>query len=146
MSKIKNYFKVLAQPNFASIALLILRLVVGLAFMYHGWGKIQNPFGWMPAGAPVPGFFQALAAISEFGGGIALILGLLVPLASLGLICTMAVAVVTHAFVMKDPFVNMTGGTSFEPALGYLAIAIVFLAVGPGNLSADAKIFGQRTQ
>ena len=144
MSKINNYFKVLSQPNFASLSLLILRLVAGIAFMYHGWGKIQNPFGWMPETSPIPGILQGLAALSEFGGGLALILGLLVPLASFGLICTMAVAVSFHAFVMKDPFVNMTGGSSFEPALGYLAIALVMLAVGPGKYSLDAKVFGQR--
>ena len=144
---IKNYFKVPVQSNFASLALLFLRVVAGLAFMYHGWSKIQNPFGWMPAESPVPGILQALAALSEFGGGLALILGLLIPLASLGLICTMAVATLMHAFVMKDPFVNMTGsGGSFEPALGYLAIAFVILAVGPGKYSADAKIFGLRTK
>ncbi len=34
--------------------LLILRLVVGLAFNFHGYGKIQNPFGWMGPNAGVP--------------------------------------------------------------------------------------------
>ncbi len=133
-----------SYSNFQSAALLLLRLVVGTAFLYHGWGKIQHPFGWMPAEAPVPGFFQFLAAISEFGGGMALILGLLVPLATLGIGFTMAVAVCMHAFVMKDPFVNMTGGSSFEPALGYLTIAILIFAMGPGKFSLDAKIFGKK--
>jgi len=88
---------------FADIALLLIRIVVGLAFMIHGWPKIQNPFGWMPAGAPVPGVFQALAAISEFGGGLGWILGLLTPLAALGIAFTMAVAFSTHTFISGDP-------------------------------------------
>ncbi len=144
-SKIKLFLQTMPhKTNFASVALLLLRLIVGVAFLYHGWGKIQNPFAWMPPTAPVPGFFQFLGAISEFGGGIALILGLLTRLASLGLGFTMAVAVLMHAVVMGDPFVNMTGGSSFEPALGYLGISILFLALGAGKFSLDSKIFGER--
>ena len=142
--KMKNCFKPHAFGNCQSAALLFLRLVVGIAFMYHGWGKIQAPFSWMPPDAGIPGFFQFLAAISEFGGGIALVLGLLIPLAMLGLGFTMAVATSMHAFVMKDPFVNPTGGSSYELALVFLAIAVLIGVMGPGKYSVDAKIFGQR--
>lgn len=135
--KLKCCFPAITLPNSASAALLILRLIVGVAFIYHGWGKIQNPFGWIPSPSPIPGFFQMLAAVAEFGGGIALILGLFTRLAALGLVFTMAVATIFHAFVMKDPFVNMTGGSSFEPALGYLGVALVFLSIGAGKFSLD---------
>jgi hypothetical protein len=47
-----------------STGLLLLRIVAGLAFMFHGWGKIQNPTGWMGPNATIPGVLQALAAIS----------------------------------------------------------------------------------
>lgn len=143
--KIKYFLQVSEFSTFQSVALLLLRLIVGIAFILHGWGKIQNPFGWMPETMGIPGFFQSLAALSEFGGGLALILGLLTPLAMLGLSLTMLGATGMHAFVMKDPFVNMTGsGSSFEPALGYLGVTILFLAMGPGKFSLDAKIFGPR--
>ena len=36
-----------------SIAVLLLRLVAGVAFLFHGWGKIQNPMHWMDK-APNP--------------------------------------------------------------------------------------------
>lgn len=145
-TKLKRLLQPVAQPTFASAALLLLRLVVGIGFVFHGSGKIQNPFDWLPPQAPIsiPAFFQFLAAISEFGGGIGLILGLLTPIASLGLGCTMAVAVYFHSMVMKDPFVNMTGGSSYEPALVFLGIAILFLALGPGKFSLDKTIFGER--
>lgn len=128
-----------------SLGLLLLRLVVGPAFMLHGWGKIQNPFGWMGEGAGTPGIFQAAAAVSEFGGGIAWTLGLLMPLASLGLLCTMGVAVYTHAVVFGDPFVKMDAspGGMYEPALVYFVISILFLLVGPGRFSLDRLIFGR---
>jgi putative oxidoreductase len=146
VANIKRLSQPFPQPRFASAALLFLRLVAGIAFVFHGSGKIQNPFDWVPSQAPIsiPSFFQFLAAISEFGGGIGWILGLLTPLASLGIGCTMAVAVYFHSIVMGDPFVNMTGGSSYEPALVFLGISILFLALGPGRFSLDQKIFGER--
>ena len=75
-----------------SVGLLLLRLVMGAAFLFHGWPKIQNPLGWMGPECTVPGILQALAALAEFGGGMALIVGLLTRLASLGIAAVMVVA------------------------------------------------------
>jgi putative oxidoreductase len=141
---IKRFFT--APPPYSIFvdgALLLLRFVAGLAFMLHGWGKIRNPFGWMGPEAFAPGILQALAAISEFGGGLAWILGLLTPLASLGIACTMAVAFATHAFMRGDPFVAMGGGPSYELAALFFCIALLLMAMGPGKFSLDRKIFGK---
>ena len=127
-----------------SLGLLLVRVVVGLAFMFHGFGKIQNPTGWMGPDAKVSGAFQLLAAVSEFGGGLAWILGLLTPLASFGILCTMSVAVYTHSAVLHDPFVSATGGRSFEPALVYLCVALALLLAGPGRFSIDRALFGDK--
>lgn len=140
----KKCLQTVPHSQWGSIALLLVRLVVGLAFVFHGWGKIQNPMGWMGPDAPVPGFLQLLAAVSEFGGGIAWILGLLMPIASAGIAVTMLVATSMHMFVMKDPFVSKGGTGSYELALVYLTIAILFLVMGPGKFSADNKVFGSR--
>lgn len=138
----------LLKPNYHSIftssAILFLRIVAGSAFMFHGWRKIQNPFAWMGPDADIPGFFQFLAALSEFGGGLAWIIGLLTPIASLGIGCTMIVATHKHMIVRNDPFVNLTGGPSYELALVFLSISIILLALGPGKLSLDKIIFGER--
>jgi putative oxidoreductase len=128
------------------MVLLILRIVAGSAFMHHGWQKIQNPMGWMGPQSSIPGFFQILVAISEFGGGICWVSGLLFPLASLGIASTMTGAVYFHTVVRKDPFVNLTGGPSYELASVYLGIALVFLVLGPGKFSLDRLIFGERTE
>jgi putative oxidoreductase len=143
---LKRYFQPTVQTHFASAALLILRIIAGIAFILHGMGKIETPMGWLPVNAPIhiPPFFQMLAAISEFAGGIAWIVGLVTPLASFGLSVTMAVAAFVHMNVFKDPFVNPTGGSSYEPALGYFAVALVLLAVGPGKFSLDRFIFGEK--
>lgn len=125
-----------------AVGLLVLRVVAGLGMMFHGWGKIQNPFGWMGPDADIPGIFQALAAVSEFGGGLAWILGLLTPLSALGIFFTMVVATHKHAVVLGDPFVGRGG--SYELALLYLCMALLFILTGPGKWSLDALIFGKR--
>ena len=120
----------------SSLGLLALRLVMGAAFIGHGWGKIQSPASWM--GDAVPGFLQVLAAIFEFGGGILLILGLLTPLAAFGIFCVMTGALFLNHFPNNDPFI---GG--YELPLTFLAAALLYLLAGPGRFSADYALFGR---
>ena len=110
--------------------------------MLHVWFMIKHPFSWMGPEATVPGILQGLAAFSEFGGGFAWIIGFLTPLASLGMFSTMTVATMTHVS-HGDPFVSM-GGASYEPAIVYLAISLVFLLGGAGRFSLDAILFGRK--
>jgi len=144
----------LFYANFVSgrgaVGLLVLRLVTGAAFLLHGWPKIQNAFHWMDrpdAPASLPGYLQALVALSEFGGGIALILGFLTPLAALGIACVMVGAIWTVHLPQGDPFVAAKPGQgSYELAAVYLANVIMLFLVGPGVLSLDALLFGRRSQ
>jgi putative oxidoreductase len=144
MNLLLSLFRPFPHGRRASLGLLLLRLVAGLAFMLHGWPKIQRPFSWMGPDSAMPGMLQALAAVSEFGGGLAWVLGLLVPLASFGLACTMGVATWTHAAVRGDPFVGKGG--SYELALVYLALALLLLLAGPGRYALDAVLFGRAKQ
>lgn len=142
---LKTCFRPLSLSTGASIALLLLRLVAGIAFVYHGLGKIQNPFTWMGPDSAIPGIFLLLAAVSEFGGGILWILGLLTRLASLGIFLTMLVATYFHAVVMGDPFVSGGPGQgAFEPALLYATVSLVLFFVGPGCFSLDKLIFKEK--
>ena len=138
-------------PNFISgwgaMVLLLVRLVMGAAFILHGWPKIQNPLGWMNAmgGSSVPSFLQALAALAEFGGGIALVLGLLTPIAAFGIVCQMLGALLLVHFPKGDPFIAPApGASSYELALVYLVMAVLLIAMGPGRWSLDAFLFGER--
>jgi putative oxidoreductase len=131
-----------------AVGLFLLRAVAGSAFVLHGLSKIQSPnglFHWMdqlPNAAPGP--LQALAAVVEFGGGFALILGLFTPVAALGIAGTMVVALARFHLPQGHPFVGPPGQPSFEPAAGYLAVMIVLILVGPGALSFDFLLFGKK--
>lgn len=136
----KKFFAVRRDTVSIDVVLLIVRLITGYAFILHGYDKILNPLGWMQ-GSSIPGIFQALGAFAEFGGGIALILGVVSRLASLGLIITMIVAVYVHAIAFGHPFVSKGGG-SYEPATTYFLINLFLTAMGPGRFSIDRKLFG----
>jgi putative oxidoreductase len=133
----KKLFANYTKDSRISFALLLMRLVLGVAMALHGWPKIQNPTAW--AGDGIPAFFQFLAAISEFGGGIAWALGALAVLGSFGLFCTMAMATYTHAVVKGDPFVGHNG--SYELASIYLVFALLIMIAGPGRFSVDQYLF-----
>jgi putative oxidoreductase len=142
MKMIKNYLQTNVSTNSVDASLLLVRLVFGVAFMIHGFPKILAPFSWMGPDSGIPGVFLFLAALSEFGGGLALIIGLLTRLASLGMAFTMIVAVYTHMMVFKQPFIDITGKGSYEIALIYLMMALFFMVYGPGKFSLDSKVFG----
>ena len=98
----------------------------------------------MPPDAPIPGFLQFLAALSEFGGGLALVLGLLTPIAAFGIFCTMAFAVFAVHVKSGHPFVATTGGPSYELAAAYLGTALLVIFAGPGKFSLDSLLFGKK--
>ncbi|MBI4353645.1 MAG: DoxX family protein [Candidatus Omnitrophica bacterium] len=119
-----------------AVALLALRLVAGPAFILHGWTKIQHAFTWL--GPQVPSWLQALAAFAEFGGGIAILIGLLTRLAALGIACVMSYAIFLVHLPSGDPFVGQGG--SWELAAIYLAIMIALMLRGAGSVSLDAVL------
>ena len=136
----QSYFQ---SKTFPSLGLLAFRLVIGSAFILHGLGKVQHASTWM--GDAVPGILQAAAAFSEFGGGIGLLLGFLIPISSLAIIGTMIGALSLVHLPSHHPFVSM-GGPSYELALGYLVGAFMILLNSPGKFSVDyylVKRFGK---
>jgi putative oxidoreductase len=122
-----------------SLGLLVLRLVVGTAFILHGLPKIQNPMHWM--GDKVNPVLQLAAAVAEFGGGIALIVGFLTPFTAALIAVDMIFALALVHLPKGDKFVN-PGGGSFELPLVYLAVMIGLIATGPGRYSLDALLWG----
>jgi putative oxidoreductase len=123
--------------------LFVLRVVVGLLFAAHGAQKL---FGWFGGHgrAGTAGFFESIglrpghvhagaAGWSEFGGGLALALGLFTPVAAAALIAVMTAAVMT---VHRSRGLWATGG-GYEYNLVLVTVAFALAAVGPGHWSLD---------
>jgi putative oxidoreductase len=126
-----------------SYGILLVRLVVGLAFVGHGTQKL---FGWFGGYGPkgTGGFFASkgyrapvlmavAAGLSEAGGGTLLALGFATPLAAALLATVMINAIASVTF--KKAF--MLGS---ELEIAYLTIAISLAAIGPGRFSIDRAI------
>jgi putative oxidoreductase len=133
------------NPVEVDVVLLLIRIVVGTLFILVGYPKIQAPMSWMPPGTSIPGFFQMLAAIAEFIGGIALIAGFLTRIAAFGQACTMLVSVYYLKYVWGATFVDMKGGSNvYNLNLILFLVALLFLFISAGRFSVDRLLFGVR--
>lgn len=129
--------------------LLILRVGIGVAFVFHGYPKLlAGQTMWSQLGQALTSFglelpptvltvMGFLAALTETGGGALLVLGLLTRPACLALLGTMVVATVMH----------IRKGDDFKVYSHALEAGILFLSlifIGPGAYSWDAKWAAKR--
>jgi putative oxidoreductase len=113
---------------------------VGLVFVGTGWGKlhsmpdvIENFRNW---GIPLPGFNARLAAATEFGGGILMLLGLGTRLAALPLAFTMVIAIIAAKRGDIDGLSTLVGFDEWA----YLVFFIWLAVAGAGPVSLDRFI------
>ena len=132
----------------AGYGLTVLRIVVGIIFAAHGSQKLFGLFGgyglagtaqWMESIGLTPGYLMAtLAGGTEFFAGLALIIGLLVRPAALGLAILSLVAIFS-VHIGNGLFMANNG---YEFALALLAGSVAVLIEGAGKLSVDRAITG----
>jgi putative oxidoreductase len=124
-----------------SCGITVLRVVVGIVFLAHGWQKlfvfgfhgVAGMFGGM--GIPLPAVSAVIVTLVEFLGGAALIIGLLTRWAAALNGFDMVVAIlVVH---LKNGFMKPGG---FEHPLILLAACIALVMLGPGSLSVDGAL------
>jgi putative oxidoreductase len=124
------------------LALLVLRLVVGLLFVGHGAQKLFGVFGGggLEGTAGVfdniglqPGWLHARAAgTAEFVGGALIALGLFSPFAAAALIGVMTAAVLTvHA---RNGIWNSNQGYEFNLVLSAAVFALAGIGAGAWSL------------
>jgi putative oxidoreductase len=136
-----------------SIPLAIVRLMLGLVMFPHGAQKMLGWFGghgfsgtmgfFTHQGIPASLAFLAIAA--EFFGGLGLILGFLSRIAAFGVLCNMAVAVLT-VHLHNGFFMNWAGtnkGEGFEYHLLAIAMALAVMIGGAGAPSVDRALSGR---
>jgi putative oxidoreductase len=121
-----------------ALALLLLRLFVGTAFIQHGSGKLLHPAEFA-AEFGIPVWLGLATMLTQLVGGILLILGALTPLAALGIAGTMIPATI---FLIQrgEPFIN-PAGHSWENSAFYLIAGICLALSGAGAWSLDAWMF-----
>jgi putative oxidoreductase len=130
----------LIESNRFATAFLLLRVVIGIAFVLHGAPKMAHAGTWMNAmpGHP-PAFLQEAAAIAEFFGGMLLIVGLATRVAAALIAVDMLVAITTVHLPAHTPLVT-AHGDSMELPFVYLFGMVALMFAGPGRWSLDAFI------
>lgn len=125
-------------PERTSVALLLLRVFVGVAFWFHGSGKTADLSAFATE-FQIPLVLAAAAAYTQVAGGLLMVLGLCTPASALGLSATMAVAM-TELIARGERFIN-PGGHSWEACAFYFIATVTLLVAGPGRWSLDALLF-----
>lgn len=122
-----------------------LRIVLGVAMVYHGYGKVipssgfhGNTFsaiehhGHFVASLGVPYWLGYASALTEFFGGIFILLGLLTRFAAFMISLNMLFAILLVT--------RHHGYAGSEYALALFVIALMLLFYGAGNLALDRKV------
>jgi len=131
------------------LALIAVRVALAWIFIYYGAGKLFGAFNgpgihqtaiFMANTAHLHpgGLFAVLGGVIEFGGAVAVALGVGSRLAGLALFGDQVMAMITVTWVNGINSESLTPGYEFNMALAVLALVIVFL--GPGRVSLDALI------
>jgi putative oxidoreductase len=143
-----------APSPLAQAALFSLRVFMGICFIRHGWPKLRNLQTWAQM-LNTPAWLCFLSAGSMWAGGIALIVGLLTPLASFAILVSMAYAMVLEIksgfpFIAADPYLIPEGDyagpmgvgepPSWEKAAMYVVMCLVLIFCGGGMLSLDTLL------
>src|SRR5215468_4123847 len=135
-------------------ALVPLRLVIGYGFVAHGWAKLsRGPEGFAELleqiGAPLPELTAWMSTLIEILGGVAILAGAFVAIASVPLIVMMLVAMFTVHLRYGFSAVNTIGLTADGPQFGppgyevnllYIAGLLALILGGAGPLSIDGLL------
>ena len=136
-----------------------LRLIVGYGFMEHGYAKLARgpeSFGVVlhAIGVPLPDLLAWATVVVELLGGLAVLLGAFIPLASIPMIVVLLVAIFTVHLDYGFPSIKLLsfdaagahfGQPGYETDLLYIA-GLVALAIGGAGPFALDQLFEGRLE
>jgi putative oxidoreductase len=120
--------------HFNDVALLLLRVMVGIVFISSGSNHLKEPGARSKDIGMSKGLTIFLGA-TELAGGLGIAFGVLTQLAAAGLILLMLGAIQKKIFVWRTGFWGESGtnGWSYDTML--VVMNVVILTTGGGNLS-----------
>ncbi|PWT90608.1 MAG: hypothetical protein C5B56_05155 [Proteobacteria bacterium] len=120
--------------RFNDVALLLLRLMVGVVFLTSGWYDLRNPAGRSKDIGMSKGFTIFLGA-AECAGSVGVMTGVLDQPAAIGLILLSLGAIMKKIFVWHTGFWGPSGtnGWSYDAML--IAMNLIVVTTGSGSLS-----------
>jgi|SRR6202034_1334403 len=120
--------------QFTDVALLLLRLMVGLVFIASGYKHLKDP-ATRSKDIGMSKSFTIFLGAAEFAGGLGVISGVLAQLAAIGLILVMLGAIQKKIFTWHTGFWGKSGtdGWSYDTML--VVMNLVIVTTGGGSLS-----------
>lgn len=125
-----------------NVALLTVRVAVGAMIIAHGYnhiwggGGLAGTAGWFESMGLRPGRLHAVvASVTELVAGVALVVGLAVPLAAGAVLGVMVVAWITAH--RTNGFFIFRPGQGWEYVMVVSAVCVAIGTVGPGQWSLD---------
>ena len=140
--------------GWTDLALTLDRIAVGAFFMLSGYHKLFNAERHRSIvdelkslGVPAIRFNQWWVPLVEFGAGAAVLVGLLAPLAALGLLVIIIVAIATSGrqrMRLLKPIdqADRIDDWLYLPETLYAFMLIMIVSAGAGPYSLDALILG----
>jgi len=138
--------------GWTDIALTIDRVAVGMFFMFSGYHKLFNAERHRVFVDELTSLHVAAIRINqwwvpsvEFAGGSAVLIGLLTPLAALGLLAIVLVASLTSGRMRINSYqpidrLDRIDDWLYLPEILYAFMLIIFVSAGAGPYSLDAVI------
>jgi putative oxidoreductase len=133
---------------------LPLRLIIGFGFMQHGYAKLargpEDFIGVLHAmGLPIPATLGWATIIVELVGGLMILAGALIPLATIPMAIVLLVAILTVHLPNGFSSIKLQsfdvagahfGQPGYETDLLYLAGLVALCLGGPGPISIDGVL------
>lgn len=128
-----SWYRGLDNDMLHNTGLFLLRIILGLFMLSHGWQKIVN-FDMLTAGFPDPFYVGSstslvLSIFAEFGCSLLILLGLFTRIVTIPLMVGMFVA----GFIVNADVAFI----SQEMAFLYLCLYVVIIFMGAGKFSLD---------